>query len=110
MRGGYGLKKDAAGKCRNAHRVFWVERFGPIPEGLQIDHLCRVTACVNTDHLELVTHTENTRRGDRSKLSMEDARYIRYSSKTGVELARDLKVSTTTISDIRQGRIWREGA
>jgi hypothetical protein len=36
---------------------------GEIPEGMQIDHLCRVRNCVNPDHLEPVTSAENTRRG-----------------------------------------------
>ncbi len=36
---------------------------GPIPEGLELDHLCRVRHCVNPDHLEAVTHRENIRRG-----------------------------------------------
>lgn len=42
-----------------AYRTNYVERFGPVPEGLELDHLCRVTACVNPDHLEPVTHREN---------------------------------------------------
>ncbi len=36
---------------------------GPIPEGLTLDHLCRVRACVNPDHLEPVTNRENILRG-----------------------------------------------
>jgi hypothetical protein len=36
---------------------------GPIPEGLEIDHLCRNRACVNPGHLEPVTRLENIRRG-----------------------------------------------
>jgi hypothetical protein len=36
---------------------------GPVPDGLELDHLCRVPACVNPDHLEPVTHIENVRRG-----------------------------------------------
>lgn len=36
---------------------------GPIPDGLQIDHLCRVRHCVNPAHLEPVTIAENVRRG-----------------------------------------------
>jgi hypothetical protein len=35
---------------------------GPIPEGLDLDHLCRVRACCNPDHLEPVTRSENLRR------------------------------------------------
>jgi hypothetical protein len=36
---------------------------GPIPDGLEIDHLCRVPSCCNPEHLEAVTHAENMRRG-----------------------------------------------
>ena len=46
-----------------AHRVSYELHKGPIPEGLVIDHLCRVTLCVNPDHLEVVTHRENLLRG-----------------------------------------------
>jgi hypothetical protein len=42
-----------------AHRHAYVLLIGPIPEGLEIDHLCRVRACVNPAHLEPVTHREN---------------------------------------------------
>jgi hypothetical protein len=46
-----------------AHRWVYELIVGPIPEGLHIDHLCRVTACVNPAHLEPVTAAENIRRG-----------------------------------------------
>jgi hypothetical protein len=46
-----------------AHRVSYSEHRGEIPEGLQIDHLCRVRSCVCPDHLEIVTSRENTMRG-----------------------------------------------
>jgi hypothetical protein len=45
-----------------AHRYAWELMVGPIPEGLEIDHLCFNRPCVNPDHLEPVTHTENMRR------------------------------------------------
>ena len=44
-------------------RVAYEMVVGPIPDGLQIDHLCRVRNCVNPDHLEPVTPRENTMRG-----------------------------------------------
>lgn len=47
-----------------AHRYAYTQFVGPIPTGLQIDHLCRVKTCVNPEHLEAVTQQENMRRGD----------------------------------------------
>ena len=46
-----------------AHRFAWEAVNGPIPEGLEIDHLCRNHSCVRPSHLEAVTHKENCRRG-----------------------------------------------
>ena len=46
-----------------AHRVAYEMYVGPIPDGLHIDHLCRVVSCVNPSHLEPVTSRENTLRG-----------------------------------------------
>jgi uncharacterized UBP type Zn finger protein len=51
------------GKWVYAHRVSYEAANGPIPEGLVIDHLCRVAACINPDHLEAVTQRENMLRG-----------------------------------------------
>lgn len=45
-----------------AHRVAFEHFVGPIPTGLELDHLCRVKGCVNPKHLEAVTHAENMRR------------------------------------------------
>lgn len=46
-----------------AHRFAYELLVGPIPDGLVLDHLCRVTRCVNPTHLEPVTTRENTMRG-----------------------------------------------
>jgi hypothetical protein len=51
------------GSKRRAHRLIWTLLVGPIPDGMQLDHLCRVRHCVNPDHLEVVTAKENLRRG-----------------------------------------------
>src|SRR5688572_16860021 len=60
---GYGQVRFE-GKNQRAHRVAYALVKGPIPEGLVLDHLCRVKHCVNPDHLEAVTQAENLRRGD----------------------------------------------
>lgn len=64
--GGYG-RVTRSRKRLSAHRVAYELIKGPIPEGLVIDHLCRVRSCVNPDHLEAVTHGENIRRGETGK-------------------------------------------
>ena len=46
-----------------AYRASYEAFIGPIPEGLELDHLCRRPLCVNPKHLEPVTHAENQRRG-----------------------------------------------
>jgi len=51
------------------HRLAWELENGPIPEGMQIDHLCRNRACINVAHLEVVTASENVRRSDAPSLS-----------------------------------------
>lgn len=48
---GYGSFK-LAGRMRQAHQVAYQLAYGPIPTGLDIDHLCRVRHCVNPAHLE----------------------------------------------------------
>lgn len=52
------------GAMRSTHRVAYAVFVGQIPEGLELDHLCRVRACCRPDHLEPVTHRVNTLRGD----------------------------------------------
>lgn len=61
--GGYGRLRFG-GKRSLAHRVVFELTNGPVPEGLELDHLCRVRCCVNPDHLEPVHHRENMLRGD----------------------------------------------
>jgi len=66
---GYGVSKTKAalslGVGSLAHRISYKLHGNEIPDGLCLDHLCRVTCCVNPKHLEPVTAVENTRRGVR---------------------------------------------
>jgi hypothetical protein len=60
---GYGLFRAAGGKQVFAHRWSYENLVGAIPGKLTVDHLCRVRACVNPDHMELVPMGVNIRRG-----------------------------------------------
>jgi hypothetical protein len=61
--GNYGSFHLTHTVSRGAHRVAYEHFVGPVPEGLVLDHLCRVRHCVNPEHLEPVTQRENQRRG-----------------------------------------------
>lgn len=58
---GYGVV-PAYNRKKFVHRVMYEEYIGDIPEGFQIDHLCRVRSCVNPEHLEAVTPRVNVLR------------------------------------------------
>lgn len=59
---GYGNAWVPGMRGTRAHRITYELLVGPIPDGLDLDHLCRVRNCVNPTHLEPVTRRENLRR------------------------------------------------
>jgi hypothetical protein len=61
--GRYGRIGDGAGSSVATHRLAYETWVGPIPEGFELDHLCRVTLCCNPSHLEAVPHVVNVHRG-----------------------------------------------
>ncbi len=60
--GQFGISQP--GKTRYVHRIVYEAVNGPVPDGLELDHLCRTPACINPAHLEAVTHRENVLRGE----------------------------------------------
>lgn len=62
-RQGYGEVNAGPGRSKFAHRIAYEAIRGPVPAGLDLDHLCRNRRCVNPFHLEAVTHRLNVLRG-----------------------------------------------
>lgn len=77
MKSGYG-KVWFNGRNRSTHRVVYELLVGPIPEGLQLDHLCRNRSCCNPQHLEPVTCRENVRRGITAEVNRQRQLSITY--------------------------------
>ncbi len=105
---GYGhFRKN--GKMYRAHRFAYEILVGVIPEGLQIDHLCKNRSCVNPAHLRVVTSAENTQAGLVAKLTKADIPKIKkmYSrGHTQKEVARLFGVGQRNISNIINGKTW----
>lgn len=53
------------------HRVLYEHFVGPIPEGMDLDHICRVRLCCNPKHLEPVTRKTNANRGEKSTRGLQ---------------------------------------
>lgn len=112
---GYGLL-TIGGKNKLAHVEYYERKNGPVPCGLELDHLCSVPLCINPEHQEPVTHTENVRRGKKCKLTMETARAIRSAyaapgNKYGrkAQLARRFGIAHQNVRVVLSGAIWKEG-
>jgi hypothetical protein len=100
------------GKTKRVHRLAYESLVGPIPDGLQLDHLCRVRCCVNPKHLEPVTNRENGRRGiasqvnsDRQKAATHCRRGHPYDSQSKrTNGSRECKVCAKNNQDKMRGR------
>ena len=116
---GYPMVKRG-GRNIPAYQWEWEQANGAVPSGLELDHLCRVPACVNPAHLEAVTHAENCRRGASAKLTPKTAAAIRSAQTRGSgrsraranlptvnELAAEFGVNPATIYRVRNGQAWK---
>lgn len=100
--GADGLKNKAI----YAHIWMWQMMNGPKPEGLQLDHLCKVRRCCRPDHLELVTNAVNSRRGSKAKLNDDAVRQIRMNIHTVTEYAKKFGVSGSCVRAVVRGETW----
>ncbi len=72
---GYGVfcetgARSGQRKTRTAHRYAYEALVGPIPDGMTLDHLCRTRPCLNPDHLEICSLSENVRRAQAGRAKL----------------------------------------
>lgn len=75
--GGYGSAWHG-GRADCAHRVMYREHVGPIPRGMQVDHMCRNRACIRPSHLQLATNLENSENRVANKNSATGVRGVMW--------------------------------
>jgi hypothetical protein len=104
---GYGHVKRR-GTTRGAHVAVYEEHRGEVPDGLHLDHLCRVRHCVNPDHLEPVTPAENVRRSSTPKLTPDQVREIRASTDRVSDVATRYGINRRTVYRIKSRLRWSD--
>lgn len=105
----YGILRSNGTYIR-AHRFYYEQINGPIPKGMDLDHLCHNTLCVNPDHLEPVTHAVNVQRGSAARLTPEDvyrARVMRLAGASVKEIAEYFDYGRGAMSQLLRGLTWR---
>lgn len=119
----HGQWRNKSGQIELTHRAAWRMFKCEIPPGMFVLHKCDNPICVNPSHLWLGTQSENCKdmwskgrarpkssigeKHGMSKVNESIVREIRSSSLSGVELARQFGITTTTVCDIRKRRSWK---
>ena len=109
---GYALDWDPVAKKKVlGHHATWIAKNGPIPSGLDLNHLCRVHPCINPDHLEPVTRAVSIQRGKNTKLTRDDVLWIRDAYAQGCwtlkELGKLYGVSGAHVHCIVSRKTWK---
>lgn len=105
--GNYG-HKWVEGKTVYSHVWYYVQKYGEVPNGLEIDHTCKNPGCCNPDHLEAVTSAENSYRSRVAKLTKEKVNIIRAYGNivSKKDLAWVFLVDVSTISRVLNNKTW----
>lgn len=109
---GYGRVSRLRFGTQRAHRAVYEAKHGKIPKGLVIDHLCRNRACINVEHMEVVTVVENVRRGKTAKLNLGYViriKLLKLNGLTDEAIARMFGVNQSQISRVVNNRTWKRG-
>lgn len=93
---------------RRAHRAYYEMHFEvELAREEHLDHLCRNRACVNPDHLEVVTALENHHRRSRiSQAIADEIRSLYPEVKSQRKLAAQFGLSRRYVVDILEGKVW----
>lgn len=96
---GYFRKMTKEGKAIMYHRKVYEDNFGPIPEGYEVDHICRNRNCINPEHLQLLTteqHKAKTNKERSDDVRVPAKLYWEHTGCSGTELGRKFNVSFST--------------
>ena len=103
---GYGRKGNSY-----AHIYYYEKKYGPVPDGYELDHICRTRRCCNPDHVEPVTHTINMRRGITTKYTEEIVKNIRSLKASGLgsrKVSKILNIPRNSVAFIMNRRLWKD--
>jgi hypothetical protein len=118
---GYGHLANK-GKVIAAHRLSWIEAYGPIPTGMWVLHKCDLPWCIEPTHLFLGTAKDNSddkiakgrmnrRDGEhngRAKLTVEDVKAILVDPRRHRVIAADYGVTRPMVSYIKRREFWKD--
>ena len=100
-------------KLYHISRYLWEQKYGPIPEKMEVCHKCNTPVCINVEHFELGTHKYNigmSAKGENhyaSKLTEKDVLDIRKATDTNKEIAKKYGISSSHVCNIRNRKKWK---
>ena len=103
-------RTSRGGKTKYVHRIYYEKYKGTIPDGLVIDHLCRVRSCLNPEHMRVTTYAQNSRQGYSTILTEKQVLEIRQllaEGKKQEDIAELYGITQSNISRISTKDCWK---